>query len=446
MPLVVGILVSLSLHVHPPATTTHRPRIIRPRHRSLALVASTPAAETGLAFGAALAAVWNGESDSLAPLLDRDCRVQTPLWSCAGRAAYEKELVESRTFYSALSKPALTVLSHRPLDDGRVQLTWQLGVEWPAVWRPRVNILGESVLTLGRDGLVAAVAEEWHQTPKDVFLSQVLPKFRDVSSQWATPLAESAPLPVVGKGDGFELRRVPPMRCLLAEWIEVGQLLYVDQAPIPPYYAFSGAIKRTEWYNAVSPGFLERSFTTWELPGGMSQPGQRRRWFAPLPARFGNVPLEALPPLPTVRVGAGAAEAATKVAGDDADDSEDGAGGAEAAAAAEDDADDDEEESLPEEVVSASVQYVTRPSQLLATRRLQQIPSNDAVLSTALELAECAERAGYTVAKEGGRPVIVQISGDVKYGFNDKIQLAMSVWLSVPDSLRDEYVGVVVEP
>ena len=57
-----------------------------------------------------------------------------------------------------------------------------------------------------------------------------------------------------------------------------------------------------------------------------------------------------------------------------------------------------------------------------------------------------AHVAGYTVAKEGGRPVIVQISGDVKYGFNDKIQLAMSVWLSVPDSLRDEYVGVVVEP
>ena len=51
---------------------------------------------------------------------------------------------------------------------------------------------------------------------------------------------------------------------------------------------------------------------------------------------------------------------------------------------------------------------------------------------------------GLQVRREG-RPVIIQISMDVKYGFNDKRELAMSVWLSVPDALREEYVGVVLE-
>ena len=39
----------------------------------------------------------------------------------------------------------------------------------------------------------------------------------------------------------------------------------------------------------------------------------------------------------------------------------------------------------------------------------------------------------------------MQISDDVKWGFNEKQELAMSVWLSVPDALRGEYVGVVLE-
>lgn len=374
--------------------------------------------DAALTYGTALSALWRGESDRL-ETLSASCRVQTPLWKCDDRAAYESELLESRKFYSALGQPSLTVLSHRQLPDGRAQLTWMVGVEWPAVWRPRVNILGESTLTLGADGLVTAIVEEWHQKPVDALIEQVLPKFRDIASLWCTPTAEHLPLPVIGQGDGFELRRVPPMRCLCAEWVEVGSQLLVDQAPIPPYYAFSGGIKRTDWYNAVSPGFVERSFTTWQLPGGMSQTGQRRRWFAPLPARFRDVDAERLPAI------------VDPVIGDD--EAADGGG------------DDDEGESLPPEIVSASVEHTSRPAQLLAVRALKEIPSNDAVLKTALELTERAEAAGYRVVKEGGRPVVMQISGDVKYGFNDKVELALSVWLSVPNALREEYVGVVID-
>ena len=74
--------------------------------------------------------------------------MQTPVWTCSNREAYEKELGDAQSFFSPLSAPALTLLSSRALRDGRVQLTWSLSLEWPAVWRPRVNLLGESTVTL----------------------------------------------------------------------------------------------------------------------------------------------------------------------------------------------------------------------------------------------------------------------------------------------------------
>ena len=37
------------------------------------------------------------------------------------------------------------------------------------------------------------------------------------------------------------------------------------------------------------------------------------------------------------------------------------------------------------------------------------------------------------------------MSGDIKYGFNERQQLSMCVWLAVPDAFREDYVAVVVE-
>ena len=38
--------------------------------------------------------------------------------------------------------------------------------------------------------LVSRVVERWHQSPLQAFLSQVLPKFRDLASLQSTPTAE----------------------------------------------------------------------------------------------------------------------------------------------------------------------------------------------------------------------------------------------------------------
>jgi len=192
---------------------------------------------------------------------------------------------------------------------------------------------------------------------------------------------------------------------LQSEWVETGSMIQIEQALLPPAFSFTGEVKRTEWYSTVTPGFVERALISQDIGGGMVQKGQRRRWYAALPLRFGD-------------------DVATMP---DAD-----AGMAEAV-------------QVPEAVTSSSVQYVRRPSQLLAARQLRASPSNKLVLSTAVELTALVERDGGVVAKSEGRPLVVQYSRDVKYGFNERRQLAMSVWLSVPDALREEYVAVVVE-
>ena len=134
-------------------------------------------------------------------------------------------------------------------------------------------------------------------------------------------------------------------------------LLKSEQAPLPPAFAFTGEVKRRGWYNAVSPGFVERASVRQELGAGMAQAAQRRRWYAALPVRFGDEPSK-LPRLPDPTT------------------------------------DPEYRDELPDGVTSVSVGYVRRPAQLLALRRLKQAPANNAVLSAALELAAAVEADG----------------------------------------------------
>lgn len=142
------------------------------------------------------------------------------------------------------------------------------------------------------------------------------------------------------------------------------------------------------------------------LPGGMVQTAQRRRWICPLPLRAGD-DLGSLPDL------------------------------SEAGAAA--------SEPAPRGVTRQGVAHVRRPSQLIAAKRLRGPPSNENVLSAAIELAQAVEADGGRVVRMGGQPVIWQMAGELKNGFNSRRQLALSVWLAVPGPFRTDEVAVVME-
>lgn len=225
-------------------------------------------------------------------------------------------------------------------------------------------------------------------------------------SLYNSPTAEHVPQKVERVGRGYELRRLPPMLAVQAETVETGETLYEEQAPLPPSFAFTGEVKRTEWYSTVSPVLLERAFTTISLPGGMEQPAQRRRWILPLPTRFGMDPAALAP----------------------ADSSLENKPGTQAAG-----------------VQQASVQFVRRPAQRLAVGTVKGYPSNEAVLETVSRITEAARRDGLRVVTQGGRPVFIHLCYDVKNGYNRKGQLSMAVWLAQPAWLQDNEVGLVLE-
>ena len=382
----------------------------------MCVAAEDLSAEVAQRFGSALQLAWRANDSSLLrQVLPSDATVTTPLWQCADRTDYERELLEVAAFFSERATPVLSVLSHRRVRAGTYAVRWMLAVEWPAVWRARVNILGESELALERRGgtdgaapIVRAVVERWHQPPREVFATQVLPRLRDVLSVWNAPTAEHVPLETLPTAAGatYELVQLPPMLAVQAEWIETGEALYSEQAPLPPAFAFTGRVKRTEWYSVVSPGILERSVLSRPTAAGGLEPAQRRRWVLPLPMRYGGgADLSGLP---------------------------DPDGGA-------------SEEPFPADVVEQSIQYVRRPAQRLALARVKGSPTNAAILGAVQSVAAAAAADGLRVAFQGGQPVFVHLCYDVKIGWNSRRELAMAVWLSVPQWLEDNLVGVVID-
>ncbi|KAL1526350.1 hypothetical protein AB1Y20_015064 [Prymnesium parvum] len=385
---------------------------VRPRRAAARLLSSAPAAsistptttleqEAALAYGSALSLAWRADTEMLRSLLLNDVDVATPLWKTRSRDEYEEALLEVAGFFGARATPVLTTLSQAAQADGGVRLSWQLSVEWPNVWRSRINIVGTTVLSFSPAGvegalpLVRSVRETWHQAPWEAFVKQVLPKARDLCTLWCSPTAEEIAQPVLQRGDGFELRRLPPMLVVQVETIESGELLYQEQAVVAPPCAYTGEVKRVEWYSTVSPGILERSLCKIDFPGGVTQIGQRRRWIMPLPARFGPDPSGL--PHPDARV---------------------------------------EDQPLPAGVVEQSaVQYVSRPSMTIAA----------GVFKAAEDLTRKLEALGRRVVKKQGKPVIIQMCYDLKYGYNSKKQLSMAIWLSVPKFLERNEVAVVVE-
>jgi hypothetical protein len=361
-----------------------------------------------MAFGRALTEAWSGDDGLMRSVLAPRASVTTPIWTCADAAEYLRELKSALDFLNNDGRmpPTLIVLSVKSSQPGVQVVQWMLGLEWPSVWRSKVNILGESRLVLSADGAaIASVTEKWHQTPFQIFLEQISPRFRDFISLWNSPTAENVPLRVDASNKEYSVVTLPAMTAVQAEWVETQQLLQVEQAPLPPQFAFTGLVKRSEWYSTVAPAMLERCRTTVRLPGGMQQVGQRRRWIMPLPMRYANRSIANLP---------------------------DPDGGV---------ADDP----LPTDVISQSVQYVRRPAMRMAVRSIQGAPSNKNVIAAAREIAAAATADGLRVVRQDGQPVFVQLSYDAKIGFNSRAQIAMAVWLSVPRLVQQNKVGVLLD-
>ncbi|KAL3924377.1 MAG: hypothetical protein SGPRY_003932 [Prymnesium sp.] len=332
-----------------------------------------------------------------------DSDIETPLWKTKSLAEYEEVLLEFADFFGARATPTLSLLSHAALPDGSVKLSWQLSAEWPSMWRSRINLIGQSVLTFAPSSspsspsLVRSVRETWHQKPAEAFFKQVLPKPRDVATFWCSPTAEEIPQPLVQRLGGIEIRKLPPMLALQAsvpsrssyvstEWVETGDLLFENQAPIAPSYAYTGEVKRIEWYSTVSPGILERRQRMLTNP----QRGRSTGWRGKTGRRLST--LEAL-----LAAGVESTSLHNLLPEPDPD------GRA-------------KEEPFRPGVVEQSVQYVRRPSQIIAAMKLNAMDNKELasqwaplLLAAAAKLTEQVEASGRRVVKSQGKPVFMQV-------------------------------------
>ena len=159
-----------------------------PPHAVRAVAPRAAASSDAPAFGEALAQAWQQDPTALRELLGGDVVVDTPIWSCESAVDYLEKLGEAADFFSGSgdtmgrageTAPAkLTVLSEQQLPSGETKVEWVLGVEWPSLWRARVNLLGESLVRFDSAGAggrprVREVRETWHQTPQQAFAEQV---------------------------------------------------------------------------------------------------------------------------------------------------------------------------------------------------------------------------------------------------------------------------------
>ena len=210
-----------------------RPRTVRAGPRA-------SASSEASSFGAALARAWQQDPTALRELLGRDVVVDTPIWSCTDAADYLEKLGEAAVFFGGSddefgrageTAPAqLNVLSEQQLPSGETRVEWVLGVEWPSLWRARVNLLGESLVRFDSAGeRVRELTETWHQSPQQAFVEQVLPRRRDLMSLYNSPTAEHVPQKLERVGRGYEVRRLPPMLTVQAETVEAGETMYEEQ-------------------------------------------------------------------------------------------------------------------------------------------------------------------------------------------------------------------------
>lgn len=278
-----------------------------------------------------------------------------------------------------------------------------------------MNILGESILTLAprdddKDSLwIERVDETWHQSPLQLFTDHWLPKWRDFVSAWFCPTAEDFPVRVVGRYNGYDLIRVPPMACLQSGLTEEGPRIAEDQFPQPPDFIHPGQFRRSEWYSTVAPQILERSVAKLDLMGE-AVTAQKRLYVNPFPTRMGD-DIEDMPE-PDARI------ATPK---------------------------EFEEWVLEKGAHLEHVEYARRPSQLVAVRHIQSINYNTLVLQTAQDIAAKAEEDGFTPLKRWDRPVIWEIHWDMKLGWNAKKEPSIGAGMQVADFIKQTQIGVVID-
>lgn len=161
------------------------------------------------------------------------------------------ELRSSRDFYRFVD---LAITGGRSASNDRsgvssFELRWELAVEWPTVWEPRILLTGTTMLDMSPSGneIVRQVDALDHPS-SDLFAcirDQILPRFWDVYHIGMTPSAELSPtIPEKTSSllSNYRLSRLPPRWYIQATMLDLGSREDANAAMVPNH-AFGCVIK-----------------------------------------------------------------------------------------------------------------------------------------------------------------------------------------------------------
>lgn len=327
-------------------------------------------------------------------------QVDSALWAAGSRAQWADQVSDLADFYG---DPRLEVLAVREGGAAGTMVDWMLSGTWPAPWRPRVAVLGSSALEMasGPSGglVVSRIRDTLKTPPTDVFLRQLLPDWEDVYNLYNSAHAEQPAHEPIGRGSGYQLRRLPPTLVLEFDYTVRPSTPLLP--PVLPGFAFTGKqLKTRDEWTAVRPLTAEFAPT-----GEAEAAGTRVRLTVPVPTRLGR-DMSTLPsPQP-----------------------------------AEQDA----------EVAGASARYSLVPARTVAVRAFAGNPAdNAAVLSEVDKLLDGLRKDGRRVLGAergaGGRPAFQVSQYNCKAGFDMDGRLALAQYEGTVDPLRRNEVLVDVE-
>ena len=159
------------------------------------------------------------------------------------------ELVQARDFYRQVH---VAVTAGGPKSDSTVELRWELSLEWPTVWEPRVLLTGTSRLTVDSETKIITQQIDTLDDPDliPVIQKQILPRFWDLYHIGMTPSAELSPrlkseatsTSKVGLLASYQLYDLPPRWVMQPSLLDTGSR-EDNNALVLPNHAFSCVIK-----------------------------------------------------------------------------------------------------------------------------------------------------------------------------------------------------------
>lgn len=203
-----------------------------------------------------------------------------------------RELEAALDFYRRID---VAVIAGKMVSENAAEVRFEISIQWPALWEPRVLLTGTSTLTVV-DKQITKQVDRLDADLLPTIQQQILPRFWDLYHIGMTPAAEVSPkLPSdnskCGIFSSYTLAELPPRLVLRPTQLDLGGR-DDSNAAIIPNHAFSCVIKTM---GPTKQGFTPVTGVQVQLVPSGDGSQLKLQWSIPLATEYASNPILALP-------------------------------------------------------------------------------------------------------------------------------------------------------